>query len=868
MGIEESAFNQWIKQRRRALDLTQVDLADCVGCSTATIQKIEMGERRPSRQVAQRLAECLHVPPDEQEDFVEFARGARETNHLPLHPTALPVAGPSRQASTPTNLPTPLTRLIGREAAAEAACGHLLRPDIRLLTLTGVPGVGKTRLSLYVAARLLPEFHDGVYFVELASIGEPELVASTIAATLGCKDLVGGSHLDWLKQFIKERRMLLILDNFEQILDAAPLVVDLLGACPALKVLVTSREALHIVGEQQFPLQPLEVPDLAHLPGPENNEALLSYPSVELFMQRAGEVEPGFMLRVRGPEGTPLMANYRIIAAICARLEGLPLAIELAAARVRMLTLEDLYSRLDQRLKLLTGGSRHLPARLQTLRAAIDWSYRLLSPMEQSLFVCLGVFIGGATLQAIEAVYNSSIVHGLSSKGTAHSLDVLEGVGSLVDKNLLRRERTKSRFTMLEMVREYALEKLLENGQAETIRRAHAGYFLKFAEEANQKTLGPEEAIVFDRLEEEHDNLRAALQWSLSRGEGNDGVETGLRLVVALGEFWYVRGYLTEGRERLASALARAEGNGRELKSLRAWALLKMADLAFLQADYAPVRTALEEALSLFLEIDDKRGLAHTLNDLADMSREEGNYDAATPLFEQSLSIFRELGDKHGTMYVLVLMSQAEMRRGFHAQATAHLEEALGIANQERNQREIALALANLGEVMILRGEYGKAIPLLEESLTLRRAIGFQWSIAASLGSLGWALLRKGDTQRASDTIMGSFMIRQALGDRGGVTWCLERLAEIEVDRGDPLRAARLLGAAKGLRDSLHTEVDIADRPDYDRTLATVRSRLDEEAFASAFAQGQAMSFEQTVTHVQAAQAASAVEVLSPRSEG
>jgi predicted ATPase/transcriptional regulator with XRE-family HTH domain len=845
METEQSSFNLWIKQRRRALDLTQEDLSECVGCSTITIQKIELGERRPSKQVALRLAECLRLPSDEYEEFVRFARGEQGAGLSPLGTaTRSTVVPPS---PTPNNLPAPLTPLIGREDALGAAHNYLLRQDIRLLTFTGVPGIGKTRLSLDVAAHLLPDFGDGVFFVELAPIAEPDLVASTVATTLGCKEMGHGSHVDWLKEFVRDQRMLMVLDNFEQVLDAAPVVVEMLRTCSALKVLVTSREALHVMGEQQFPVPPLEVPDLTHLPDTRDDQSLLSYPAVTLFMQCARAVDPSFALTEE---------NYRIVAAICTRLEGLPLAIELAAARIKVLTPEELFSHLDKRLRLLTGGSRHLPERLQTLRGAIDWSYRLLDEIEQNLFACLGVFVGGATLSAIQAIYT---VQG-------DPLDVLEGVGSLLDKNLLRREASRPRFTMLEMIREYASEKLVERTTAQTIKRAHALFFLQLAEEAALGAHGPEETSGLDSLEEEHDNLRAALQWCQSKEAGTDGIETGLRLVVVLGRFWYVRGYVSEGRERIASVLSSAEAMEPQVKSLRAWALIWAGNLAFLQADYPAVRVALEEALALFRALGDKKGIAQSLLNLGDTSREQGNYDAALPLFEQSLSIFREIGDGPGTTVVLSLMSWGEMRLGFFAQATDHLQESLQIARQEQNTGDVALALSGLGEVMVLQGEYEEATPLLEESLAIRRAIGNKWSTATSLGALGWVALRQGNLGQAAELISESLTLRKDLRDKGGVTWCLEKFAQIAVEKGDPVRAARLLGAAKSLRDSIHNDVDIADRPDFEQTMNAVRSGLSEQAFANGYEQGKTMSLEQIVSYAQATPEASDLSPMSIQS--
>jgi predicted ATPase/transcriptional regulator with XRE-family HTH domain len=831
METEQMPFNLWIKQRRKALDLTQEDLSECVGCSTVTIQKIELGERRPSKQVALRLAECLRLLADEQEKFVRFARGEQGAGPSPIGTATR--SGVVPQSPTPNNLPAPLTPLVGREEALGAAHNYLLRQDIRLLTLTGVPGIGKTRLSLDVAAQLLPDFRDGVFLVELAPITEPDLVASTVATALGCKEIGQGSHVDWLKEFVGEQRMLMVLDNFEQVLDAAPLVVEMLRTCSALKVLITSREALHIMGEQQFPVPPLEVPDLARLHAAQDDQALLSYPAVTLFMQCARAVDPGFELTEE---------NHRVVAAICTRLEGLPLAIELAAARIKVLTPEELFSHLDRRLRLLTGGSRYLPPRLQTLRGAIDWSYRLLDESERNLFACLGVFVGGATLSAIQAIYT---VQG-------DLLDMLEGVGSLLDKNLLRREASGSRFTMLEMIREYASEKLAEHTAAQAIRRAHALYFLQLAEEA-LAAHGPEETNGLGRFEEEHDNLRAALQWCLSKEAGTDGIEIGLRLVVLLGRFWYVRGYISEGRERIATVLSRSEAIGPQVKSLRAWALIRAGSLAFLQADYPATRVALEEALDLFRALGYKKGIAESLLNLGDTSREQGDYDAAVPLFEQSLSTFREIGDRSGISLVLSLMSWGEMRLGLFAQATDHLLESLQIARQEQNADDVALALSGLGEMMLLQGEYEKATPLLEESLAIRRSIGHKWNTAVSLGALGWLALRQGNIRQASEMISESLTLRKELRDKGGVSWCLEKFAQIELEKGDPLRAAHLLGAAKALRDNIHNDVDIADRPDFERTTDAVRSGLSEQAFAIEYEQGKRMSLEQIVTYAQAA---------------
>lgn len=434
-----NGFGSRLKERRRELDLTQFDLADRVGCSEDTIQKIERGERRPSKQIAQRLAEVLRVPPGEQEAFVVAARNGSIPTPA-FHTSAdrdHEQTPPERVTPNPTNLPTPLTPLIGREEAVAWALTYL-RDGARLLTLTGAPGIGKTRLGLQIASELLPDFEDGVYLVELAHISNPDLVAPTIANTFGLGETADQSIVDVLKQFLRGRnnagrRMLLLLDNFEQVLDAAPVIVELLSGCPQIKVLATSREALHIVGEQQFPVPPLRIPDPARLP---DWRELPEYPAVELFVQRARAADPGFALAAE---------NYREVAIICTHLEGLPLAIELAAARIKVFSPQALLSRLESRLKTLTGKGAGIPQRQQTLRNAIEWSYDLLTGEEKKLFQWLAVFSGG-TLEAVEAVCDA---------GGGLEMEVVDGLASLVDKSLLRREKGaggEPRFVMLRMI--------------------------------------------------------------------------------------------------------------------------------------------------------------------------------------------------------------------------------------------------------------------------------------------------------------------------------------------------------------------------------------------------------------------------------
>jgi len=390
---------------------------------------------------------------------------------------------------------------------------------------------------------------------------------------------------------------------------------------------------------------------------------------------------------------------------------------------------------------------------------------------------------------------------------------------------------------------------------------------VELAEEAHRKVWGPEESSWLDRLEAEHDNLRAALQWCLRRDDGLEGVETGLRLVGALGRFWEIRGYLSEGRERMASVLSNPQTRHPEVRELRARALLYDATLAFWQSDYSAVRVALEEVLTIYQEIGNKAGVARTLADMGDLARTQGDYDTSAHLCEQALALCRELGDTHGTLVSLVVLGWAEMRPGYYAQATAHFEEALTLARQLQFPNRIALVLSGLGEAMVRQDEYERATAFLEESLAIRRATGYRWGTAATIGTLGWAALRRGNLGQASQMLTESLTLRKELGDRGGVAWCLEKLAEVETAQGRPLRAAQLLGAAGALRQSIHADVDIADLPDFERTVTAVRRGLSGQAFSLAWAEGEAMPFERAIAYAQAVSEVSAPAALGPRSE-
>jgi predicted ATPase len=508
---------------------------------------------------------------------------------------------PSKEPTEPErrtplhNLPVQLTSLIGREQEVAAACALLRRSDVRFLTLTGTGGVGKTRLGLQVATDLLHDFPDGICLVLLAPISDPDLVIPTIAQTLGVKEVGTRSLLELLKAHLQNKHLLLFLDNFEQVLSAAPTLTGLLETCPSLKVLVTSREVLRLRGEHEYPVPPLAIPELQQQI---SSERMNQYAAVALFLQRGQAVKPDFHLTE---------ANAGAIAAICARLDGLPLALELAAARLKHLPVQALLARLEHRLLVLTQGPRDVHARQQTLRNTLQWSYDLLSAQEQRLFRRLSVFVGGCTLEAIEALYTAL---------GGETIHVFDAVTSLIDKSLVQRSEQEGeggeepRFMMLETIREYGLERLATGKESEATRNAHMAYYLQLAEEAAQHWLGPQQSAWFDRLEWEQDNLRAALHWLLERGAQKESVELALRLGIALWYFWLSRFHRSEGRTFLERALARSQG---VTVAVRAKALWSAGNLAGYLGDFDRGEAMCRESLVLFREVRDTAGVGRAL---------------------------------------------------------------------------------------------------------------------------------------------------------------------------------------------------------------------------------------------------------------
>jgi predicted ATPase/class 3 adenylate cyclase len=763
--------------------------------------------------------------------------------------------------SSPHNLPIQPTPFIGREREVAAVQELLKREDVRLLTLTGPGGSGKTRLGLQVAAELSHHFADGVYFVDLAPISDPELVVTTIAQTLAVKESGTRSMLELLQDFLQEKHMLLVLDNFEQVVSTAPRLLDLLAHCPYLKLLVTSRHVLRLSAEHEFAVPPLSLPDLKHLP---DLVTLSQYEAVALFIERAQAARSEFQVSI---------ATAAAVAEICARLDGLPLAIELAAARIKLLPPQALLARLGKRLAVLTGGVRDAPARQHTLRSTIDWSYRLLDAEEQRLFRQISVFVGGCTLDAIETV--------CSACGNG-ALSVLDEVASLLDKSLLRQkeqEGAEPRLVMLETIREYAWECLSTSGEMEASRKAHAVYYTQLAEEIQPKLMSTELGRWFTQLERENPNLRAALQWALESQEA----ELVLRLSTALSYFWLTSGHLNEGCEWLEQVLATS---GEMDASVRAKVLQGYGRLLRNRGDFEQAERRLEESVAFYRELGDTVSMARPLRQLAivllsygECSRAaflleeclthfsaggdawnravalchladtycwQGEYGQARPYAEESLALFRELGDHAGLIEALLYWAQGLFRsQESMAAVDALLEEYLTVSQGVSWCKGMALAL--MAEVALREGHLDSARALIEEGVAFERETGFRPDLAEALIVFGRVTAAQGDYEAAQAHYEESLALASDIGLKLLLPAGLDCLASTVVAQGELSWAARLWGAAQALRGTMGTPLPLVYRAEYERSVAFARTQLGEKAFSAAWAEGCDMTPDQAI---------------------
>lgn len=857
--LNDVSFGEWLKRRRNAVGLTQQQLAAQIHCSTSTLKKIEAEERHPSVQIVKQLTTFFEIPAQEQDSFLLFARG--DTRYAPTAGADTPwhVSKPRVRS----HLPARLTKLIGREHDIHRV--HEYLAGARLITLTGPPGIGKTSLSQKIAEDSIPDFPNGVFFIALAPLDDPHLVTSTISQTLRFEGRGKSSDFELLKDGIADKQMLLVLDNFEHLLDAASVVPELLIACPRLKIVVTSREALRVPGEWIYPVPPLS------LPQPSQSKNLIptaahDFSALSLFAERARAVNADFRLDWQ---------NTNVIAAICARLDGLPLAIELIAARIRLMSPQELLSLMDDQFTLYADGMRAIQPRQKTLHNSIAWSYDLLTDDEKTFFARMGVFAGSFTLEAAAYVTGSS--------------DAIRMIATLLDKSLLQRvgDSEQTRFTMLFTIREFALNRLDEMNETAKTRHRHLEYFVALAKQADSEIHGPRQVKWLDRLETEHDNYRAGLDWCIANGN----IELALYLIASfsgLGRFWSVRSYFGEARAWFDKICASSDTSLHPIPYARA--LSGMSFIAALQSDSRAAIGMAEESLRLCrsLAAGGEAALADALlaGGLA-AAWFRGDFAQAEAWYEQAAAIYQMHGTPWEQGLALLRLGVIAARRGDYQKSLLRFEESLGVFRELDDAFGLARTYGEISYVYFNHGDYGQARRMDEQALYYDKKLRFQHAVAGSLIALGTYSRIDGDFGRAEAFLEEAANIRyefnlldensrfylgciklQGQNFAEARLYFMEHLKisqkhDLQISLGESLiglgavaaglfqyeRSARLTGAGRALHDTNSYVMPAIDLSEIDSFLQMAREHLGEQIFESLEAEGHAMKVEQAVDY-------------------
>lgn len=808
-----SEFGTWLRARRRSLDLTRDKLAACAGCSPATIEKVENGERKPSRQIAELLARCLKIPESLTADFVQFARGGASIDGLLTeHETPHPKPGGA------IALPSAPTEFIGRAAEVEAVRDLLRSRGVRLVTIIGPPGIGKTRLSLEAASGLGANFQDGVYFVPLSGLTSANFVIPTIASVLGVRAVQHQTLLESVVSALRGKHVLLVLDNFEQLLPAASDIAALLAGAADLKALVSSRAALRVYGEHTFSVPPMTLPDSG---AQTSEQELLEYEAVSLFVKRARAANREFALSAE---------NASQVVAICRRLDALPLAIELAANRARVLTAGQILDRLGASLDLLAGGASDLPSRQQSLRGAIGWGYDVLAPREQQLFRVMSVFVGGCTLDALE---KQSLAEGPGELG------LVDSITTLVDSSLVRQQSgvVGARFSMLDTIAEYAMEQLIANREVAQARHDHAHYFLSLVEKAEPNLQGGDQAGWLAQLDVEQANIRSAYDYFR---EVKDGLSLA-RLVSSLRRFWYLRGDFLQGREWLTAALDHAEGLPDEVL---AKVLHGLGTVTWSMGEMVEAEGYFEQSLTIWRRLGDKRGIANMLNNIGIILQPMGKYKQARERHSEGLRLYRELGDGWSIALSLANLGLVALDSGEYAEAEKLLQESLAVRREVGDEQGIAQSLNNLGMVARCVGDLERSCALHKESLEMFRRMGDRRSMGLAMSYLANALLDSGSPE-ARTYLLDSLALFKESGVRTGMASSFEGLAQLASKDGEWKQAALLFGVAERMRDELKVGMFPFNRSGYARWKEQTFSELGADEFNAAYLRGRSLGIEE-----------------------